>query len=125
MSAIATASCARRPPGKRRLATWHAQPVADVAHRLDRAVAVAGCELAAQVADVDLEHLGARLEVEVPHRVEDLLAREHLIGMAGQVREQLEFTCRQLDLAGIALDATGAQVEADVAGLKHRRLTLC
>ncbi|HJV95573.1 MAG TPA: hypothetical protein VJ608_06025 [Albitalea sp.] len=54
-----------------------------------------------------------------------ICSREHLIGMAGQVREQLEFTCRQLDLAGIALDATGAQVEADIAGLKHRRFALC
>ena len=47
-----------------RLTTRHAQPVADVAHRLDRVGAVDLAELAAQVADVDLEHR-PRVEVEL------------------------------------------------------------
>src|SRR4051794_11927749 len=61
--AIASASWARSPPGSSRLAMGGAQAVAHVAHRLDRPVAVVVAELAAQVADVDLEHLGAGVEV--------------------------------------------------------------
>src|SRR5512144_985102 len=127
MRVSALASCARSPPSESRLATRYAQPIADVAHRLDHfalVVTVADRELAAQVADVDLEHLGARIEVEAPYRVEDLLAGEHLIGMADQVCEQLELARSQRDLMGVALDATSAQVEADVAGLEHRRRAL-
>src|SRR5512134_4197374 len=113
MRVIALASCARSPPGASQLATGDAQPIADVAHRLDHfalVVTVADRELAPQVADVDLEHLGARIEVEAPYRVEDLLAGEHLIGMTDQVCEQLELARRQPDLAGVAVDTTSEQV---------------
>src|SRR5512144_443160 len=127
MRVIALASCARSPPGESRLATGDAQPIADVAHRLDHfapVVAVADRELAAQVADVDLEHLGARIEVEAPYGVEELLPGEHLIGMADQVCEQLELAGGQRERVGVAFDPTSAQVEADVAGLEHRRRAL-
>src|SRR5215469_8809408 len=54
-SEIASASCARRLRGAIRLNTTDAQPVPDVAHRLDRAQTVVGAELAPEIADVDLE----------------------------------------------------------------------
>ena len=81
-------------------------------------------ELAAQVADVDLQHLGPGVEVKAPDGVEDLLAREHLVGVASEVGEQLELARGELDIAAVALDPTRAQVEADITGLEHRRLAL-
>ena len=66
-SAIASASSARSPPsGRSRLATGYAQPVADVAHGLDRIIAAGVAELAPQIADVDLEHLRARDRSRTP-----------------------------------------------------------
>src|SRR4051794_38379063 len=94
-SAIASASWARSPPGRSRLAMGRVQAVADVADRLDRTLAVVIAELAAQVTDVDLEHLRARVEVEPPHRVEDLLTREHLIWVTHQICEELELARRE------------------------------
>src|ERR1035441_541331 len=123
-SAIASASWARRPPGTRRLVTWHAQAVADVTHGLDRIPLVRVAELAAQVADVDLEHLGAGVEVKAPNGVEDLLAGENLIGMAHQVGEHLELARRQLHLAAVALHPAGAQIHADAGRLQHRGFAL-
>src|SRR5690242_16352957 len=70
-TAIAIASCGRRPAGSSRLSTGGAEAVADVADGLDRIRAIAGAKLAAQVADVDLEHLGSGIEVEAPDGVED------------------------------------------------------
>src|SRR3954452_23700864 len=122
--AIASASWARSPPGSSRLAMRRAQAIADVADRLDRGPAVVLAELAAQVADVDLQHLRARVEVEPPHRVEDLFAREHLIRVTHQVGEQLELARRELHLAPVALHAASAQVDSHAAGLEHRGLAL-
>src|SRR4249919_3261711 len=101
-SAIASASWARSPPGSSRLAKRCAQ----------------------EVADVDLQHLRARVEVEPPHRVEDLLAREHLIRVTRQVREELELACGELHLAPVALHAACAQVDPHAAGLEHGGLAL-
>ena len=109
----------RRPPGSARLDTRCPQPVADVAHRLDRIRRVRVTQLAPQVADVDLEHLRAGIEVEPPDRVEDLLAGENLVGVAHQVGEQLELARGQLDLVAVALDPPRAQVEADVGDVEH------
>src|SRR5215212_1514788 len=114
--AIAPASCARSPRGTRRLlATGGAQPVADVAHRLDRPLAVLP-ELAAQVADVHLQHLRARVELEAPDRIEDLLPREHLVRMAHEIGEQLELPGGQPHLLAAPLDPATAQVDAHAAG---------
>src|SRR5207247_6631086 len=44
------------------------EPVAQPPHGVDPA----GAELAAQRGDVDLDHVGAGVEVEVPHHVEQL-----------------------------------------------------
>src|SRR4051812_36074599 len=108
---MASASWARTPPGRNRLATGRAEAVADVAHRLDRAASVVA-ELAAQVSDVDVEHLGARVELEAPHRVEELLARQHLVGMPQQMGEQLELARREVDVAAVVGHAAGEQVGA-------------
>src|SRR5215210_6659675 len=122
--AIASASWARRPPGSSRLAIGRVQAVADVANRLDWPLAIVLAELAAQVADVDLQHLRARVEVEPPDRVEDLLPREHLVRVARQIREQLELARRELHLAPLALHAAGAQVDPHAARLEHGGLAL-
>ena len=56
-------------------------------------------ELPAQVADVEL-HLVARDAVGVaPHELEQLLAREHLVRVPHERREQPELERRQLDVA--------------------------
>src|SRR6478735_8742706 len=121
-SAIASASWARSPPGSSRLAKRGAQAVADVADRLDRSLAVVLAEFATQVADVDLQHLRAGVEVEPPHRVEDLLAREHLIRVTSKVRQQLELACGELHRSPVTLHAAGAQVDPHATGLEHRGL---
>src|ERR1019366_4204946 len=123
-SAIASASCARSPPGSSRLATRHAQPVADVAYCLDRVRLAFVAELASQVADVDLQHFGARVEVKAPDRVEELLAGEDLVGVAHQILEHLELTRGQLHITSIALHTSGAKIHANARDLQHRGLAL-
>ena len=71
------------------------EPVAHAAHGLDRV----GAELLAQVADVDVDDVGAGVEVVPPHVDEQLLARQHLAGVAQEDLGQCELPGRQVDLA--------------------------
>ena len=66
---------------------------------MPRTVLIAlGAELAAQVADVDVDHVGARVEVVAPDVVEQLLAAEHLAGVQHEDLGQRELARGQVDL---------------------------
>src|SRR5215470_13235257 len=75
--------------------------------RLDRdAARVVGCELAPEVADVQLD-LVARDAVRVaPDDIEELVTRQHAIRVLDEGREQLEL--ERGELHGAALDADAA-----------------
>src|SRR5262249_1985548 len=92
---IATTSLSAIPRGRYLCIRAH-QPVAGRAHGFDRGIAVGLGELAAQVADVDVEDVRPRVVVIAPHRVQDLRAREDLVWVPHQVRQQLELPGRQV-----------------------------
>ena len=47
--------------------------------------------LLAQVVDVDVDEVGARVEMGVPHLLGDLDAADHSLGVLGQVDQQVVF----------------------------------
>src|SRR5699024_2922743 len=53
------------------------QPVAGATEGLDRIAAEGPVDLVAQMADVDLDDVRVALEVDVPHRLEDLTLGDH------------------------------------------------
>ena len=55
-------------------------------------------ELAAQVADVDVDDVRARVEVVAPDVREQLLAAQHLAGVAQERLQQRELLGRELGL---------------------------
>src|SRR5262249_50540743 len=109
-----------RPPRSRARAcagsSWLPEDVADAAHGLDQPRLT---ELAAQVADVDLERVGARAEVVAPHVLEDLRAREHLARMLHEQLEQEELGAGELDRALAAGDRVAGRVELQVGVAEH------
>src|SRR5215203_724395 len=91
-----------------------AQPVPRAAHRLELIDAERPVDLVAQVADVDVDDVRAVLVVVVPGVLEQLVAREHLAGMAHERLEQLEFLRRQGHLGFPAPHAPGGGVEPQI-----------
>src|SRR4051794_12079341 len=83
---IASTSRSRIPRGTH-LCIGADQPVAGGANGLDRGLAVGFGELAPEIADVDVEHVRARVVVIAPDRVQDLSARKHLVRVAHQIRQ--------------------------------------
>src|SRR5260370_42401508 len=94
-----TASRPNYRPAQRTSLSRLAEDVPDAAHGLDQRRLVA-IDLAAQVADVRLEHARVAAEGVMPHMVEDLSAREDAAGVDQQIAEQAVLGRGQLDGVG-------------------------
>ena len=91
-----------------------AQHVADAAHGVEQPRLVLGLGLAAQVADVDLEAVGGRREVEAPDLLEDEGALQHPARPAQEQLEQGELGAGQLHQPLAAAYLAGGEVHAQV-----------
>src|ERR1700677_3865232 len=93
------------------------QDVADAADGVDERFA-ARVYLLAQVADVELDHVGLAAEVVVPHAVKDLRLGEHPPGVAHHEPEQLELGGGEVDQLAAAAYLAGVLVHGQVG---HRQ----
>src|SRR5205809_5676091 len=98
-----------------------AEAVADPAYGLDRTAAERPVDLVAQVADVDVDEIGAGLEAELPGALEQLASRQSLAAPTQQEFEHGELLRRQLELRLAAPGAAGRRIEAQVARLEQCR----
>src|SRR2546421_2079068 len=97
--------------GSRRTST---DPVPDAPCGADQRPVEGAFQLAPQVPDVDVHHVGQPVVVVVPHVFQDLPAVDHLASMPHQELQQRELLGGQLDgLAGPA-DAAGGRVQLHV-----------
>src|SRR4029077_4215442 len=89
--------------------------VAEAAHGLDRhAVGGLRVELPAEVADVELHLVAADAVRVAPDELEQLIAAEHLTGVADEGREQAELERRELHLALADVEAALAPCDRQV-----------
>ena len=92
--------------------------VAGLAHRLDER-RPGGVELAAQVADVRLDHVRVAAEVVSPDVLQDLPLREHAPGVEQEEAQQRELGRRELELRLAAEDLVARLVEVEVLVAEH------
>src|SRR5665213_2814940 len=78
--------------------------VPDAAHGLDELVIERVVDLAAQVADVDVDQVRVAEKVAAPHAVEQLVARVDLVAVQQQVLEQRVLFRGEMDLRTAARD---------------------
>ena len=101
------------------------QPVADAPDRLDEArLGGVVAELGAQAADVDGDGAGVVEEGEVPDRLHQLVAREDLAGVSGEVGEQVELALGQRDLLAVEGDRPHRGLDPQRPDLDRRRRLL-
>ena len=75
-------------------------------------------DLAAKTADVNVDDVGLRIEMVVPHRLEQHGSRHHLPGVAHQVFEDAELARLQIDPAAGANDGPGEEVQLQIGELQ-------
>src|SRR5688572_8858396 len=100
--------------GARSSGSLGAQRVAEAAHGPDQLL-VARIELSAQVADVRLDHVVVAVEVVLPDVVEDLLLRQHTLGVQKEVAQKSDLGGREPDLNSTAPDLVSIFIHLQVA----------
>ena len=73
----------------------------------------AGLELAAQLADEDVDHVGVDGEVVAPDELEQPLAAEHDAGVAGEGLQQVELPPGELDRLAVDRGAAAGRVDRE------------
>src|SRR5579863_5290923 len=76
-------------------------------------------ELGPQTRHMDVDDIGLRIEMIVPHMFEQHCARDHLAGVLHEIFEQPEFARLQGDLLAGARHFARQPVEAQIADLKR------
>src|SRR6266508_4497117 len=77
-----------------------AEGIANAADCLD----LRALKLGTETADVDVDHVGSRIEAVSPDLGEELLARAGLARVAHEIPEQERFPARERDPAALVLD---------------------
>ncbi len=72
--------------------------------------------------DVDVDEVGAGIEVVIPHVLADLRTGEGLAGRAKQVGEQGELARGEFDGGGATTDFAGNEIYREFAVLENARL---
>src|SRR5215218_6778890 len=95
------------------------EAVALAPDRLEVGAIERSVDLAPEIPDVHLDHVGVALEVLAPHPLEQLLLADDLAGVAEQGLEEGELAGRQRDVDVAAAAAAGDDVEGEVAELER------
>src|SRR6266404_7344867 len=97
-----------------------AQHVARAAYGVDQRVVGVAIDRLPQAADVYVDEIALRVEVQIPHALEQHGARHDLSGAAHEKFQQLQLPRRELHLAPAARHPPGQQVELQVLDLQAR-----
>src|SRR5919201_4813665 len=97
------------------------EAIADIADRLDQVV---NAELDAEPADVDVDHVGARVERVAPDVGEQVDALADVAGMAHQVLQQQELALGEHRGPPPAVGHPSGQVQAHPAGVQPALVAL-
>src|SRR6185369_9337711 len=80
--------------------------IARAANGMEQRLVETFLELAPQAADVNVDNIGARVEMIIPHLLEQHCAGHHPALVAGEIFEKQIFARLQLDLLAGAADAS-------------------
>ena len=96
-----------------RLTLLRDQAETDASHRVDQLLLRRLFELAPQVADVHVHHIALRIEMQIPHLLQQLSAPDDLLRAKQEVLQQLELLRAQLELLPFDLDLVFQPVQLD------------
>src|SRR5271154_2852480 len=120
--AIATANAsASRNARALKTSSVRIQFEADSADIDDEAPDAGGIEVAAQVADLDIDDIGLRHEFEIPHILEQHRPSHDLTGAAHEILEEFEFPRQQIHRLAVAAHGPFDEIHFQPANLKSRQ----
>src|SRR5262249_43703179 len=112
---MAIASSASRRVDERSVLARSTDAKSHAADGMDERIGLAVVDLLAHAADVYVDNIRRRIEMQVPYVLQQHRARHNLALVAHQIFENLKLARQQLDLAAAAVGGAGDQVELEVA----------
>jgi len=79
-----------------------------------------GIDLLPELADMHVDHVGLWVEVMFPDVFEEHRPRDHLVDVASEIFQKLEFSPLQLDRLSVARHSVRKKVDAQVGDGEHR-----
>src|ERR1700739_1081500 len=81
----------------RRVLLRSTEAKSDAADSMDQRIILTAVDLPADAPHIDIDDVGRRIEMQVPHVLQKHGARNHLTGVASQIRQQAKLSRQQLD----------------------------
>src|SRR5215469_13081984 len=110
---------------ERRVLTMSTDAKPNAADGVDQRIGMLIVDLAANAAEIDVDDVGGRVEVEVPYMLQQHGPRHDLTLVADQIFEHLKLARQELDLLAGAIGGARDKVEFEVADAQHRFLHHC
>src|SRR5262249_28137486 len=112
---MAMASSASRRVEERSVLARSTDAKSHAADRMDQRIGLLIVDLLAHTADIYVDDVGGRIEMQVPYVLQQHGARHNLALVAHQIFENLKFARQQLDLAATAVGRARHQVKLEIA----------
>src|SRR6187402_2700438 len=104
----------RREVAERQASISGRNDIPRAAHRTNERHLAGTVDLSTETADMDVDHVGTRIEMKTPHVFEDHLSRHHLAGVAHQELEEAELGRQEGQRLTVAQGVMTNQVELQV-----------
>src|SRR6516165_376282 len=92
----------------------------DAANGVNQRIVLTAVDLPTDTADINIDDVGRRIEMQIPYMLQQHGTRDHLTGIPGQVLQQTELSRQQLDFATTSAGAPRQQIDLQIADAQQR-----
>src|ERR1700746_1396434 len=94
----------------------------DATNGMNQWIVLTAVDLSPDTADINIDDVCRRVEMQVPNVLQQHRARNHLTGIARQIRQQTKLSRQQLDFSSAAAGDPRKQIDLQIADAQHRLL---
>src|SRR5215472_11208187 len=91
------------------------EAISDAANRVDQRIGLSIVDLAADASDIDVDDVRRRIEMQIPHVLQQHRAGDDLAFVARQIFQKPEFARQQLDVLAVPAGGPRDQVDGKIA----------
>src|SRR6516225_526709 len=106
----------------RRVLLRSTEAKSDAANGMDQRIFLTAVNLPTNSADIDVDHVGRRIQVQIPYVLQQHGSRDHLTGVARQICQQSKLARQQFDFPTTAPRDPREQIDLEITDAQYRLL---
>src|SRR5215472_7262265 len=106
----------------RRVLLRSTEAKSDAADGMDQRIVLTAVDFSANAADINIDDVGRRIEMQIPHMLQKHGARDHLTGVSRQIRQEAKLSRQQFDFSTATTRHSSEQIDLQIADTQHRFL---